>query len=127
MSQGSAPATRKANGILGLSIASQFKGGDPYLILPGENTPEVLCPVLDCSVQETHEYTGKTPAKSCISKGQKSWDTITNICKYLKRVRKKKGTGSFHWCSVAELEAVATNRDSEVSSGYQRTALLLGG
>ncbi|NXL15640.1 TNPO1 protein, partial [Setophaga kirtlandii] len=65
--QGSAPATRKANGILGLSIASWFKGGDPYLILPGENTPEVLCPVLDCSVQETHEYTGKTPTKGCIN------------------------------------------------------------
>lgn len=79
MSRGSTPATRKVNGILGLSIASWFKGGDPYLILPGESTPEVLCPVLDCSVQETHEYTGKTTAKSWISKGQESWDTPTYV------------------------------------------------
>ncbi|NXM10759.1 TNPO1 protein, partial [Ploceus nigricollis] len=62
--QQSAPATKKANGIPGLSTASWFKGGDPSLHLPDS---------------------GKGPYQE--------WPRdlgLTNICKYFKRGRKKK-------------------------------------
>lgn len=61
------------------AIAGWFKGDDPSLHLPAEITPEVLSPVLDCSVQERHGYTGKYPAKGHIRKGQESWDSSTCV------------------------------------------------